>query len=90
MGLPETFKGFTFRFQKIILNFQGIKFSPLKVTNKNDLLKAYLVLVIIHEQNLFIKRFVNIKLKTDLCKTAKINDGNDKEEGGKQLFFNFN
>ena len=85
MGLPETFKGFTFRFQKIILNFQGINFSPLNITNKKGLLKAYLVLVIIHEQNLFIKSFLNIKLNSNLCKTPKINDGNDKQEGGKQL-----
>ena len=85
MGLPETIKGFTFRFLKIILNFQGIKYSSLNVTNKNDLLKAYLVFVIIHEQNHYIKRFLKINIKSDLCKTPKINDGNDEGEGGKQL-----
>ena len=85
MGLPETIKGFTFRFLKIILNFKGIKFSRLNVTNKNDLLMAYLVFVIIHEQNHYIKRFLKINIKSDLCKTPKINDGNDEGEGGKQL-----
>ena len=85
MGLPEAIKGFTFRFLKIILNFQGIKYSSLNVTNKNDLLKAYLVFVIIHEQNHYIKRFLKINIKSDLCKTPKINDGNDEGEGGKQL-----
>ena len=77
MQLPEKFKGFTFRFLKIVLNSQGIKLS--KKDKYNDiLLKAYLAFVIIHEQNQFIWSFLNINIQINLCKTLKIVENNKK------------
>lgn len=81
MGLPEFFKGFTFRFLKIVLNSEGIKFNSDENT---ILLKAYLVFVIIHEQNHYIKRFLNVDSEVKLCKTPKIG-AEDEGEGGKFL-----
>ena len=87
MNLPSVIKGFTFRFLKIILNSNGIEF---KLTNKkkencdniNMLIKAYLVFVIIHEQNHFMKRYENQGVNFNLCKTPIINN---VKEGGEQL-----
>ena len=85
MGLPEFFKGFTFRFLKIVLNSEGIKLDPNVKQNESDiLLKAYLVFVIIHEQNYYIKRFLNVGTNVKLCKTPKIGD-KDEGVGGKFL-----
>ena len=85
MGLPEFFKGFTFRFLKIVLNSEGIKFKSDENENeKIILLKAYLVFVIIHEQNHYIKRFLNVNSEAKLCKTPKIGE-KDEGEGGKLL-----
>ena len=84
MKLPERFKGFTFRFLKIVLNSEGIKYNSENEKDNINLLKAYLIYVIIHEQNHYIKRFLNINIDTKLCKTPKINN-NDEGEGGKLL-----
>ena len=54
MRLPEFIGGFAFRFLKIVLNSEGIKFNPENNNYIPILLKAYLVFVIIHEQNHWI------------------------------------
>jgi hypothetical protein len=45
MALPETIKGFTFRFLKIVLNSEGIGLENFNSNNKLILLKAYLIIV---------------------------------------------
>ena len=84
MALPETIKGFTFRFLKIVINSEGIE-----ITNENEnkliLLKAYLIFVIIHVLDHFLKRCLNIDEQNDLGHTPKINCFDDEGEGGKQL-----
>ena len=84
MALPETIKGFTFRFLKIVINSEGIKFERVN-NNKLILLKAYLIFVIIHELNHFLKRYFNINEPNDLCHSPKISGFDDEGEGGKQL-----
>ena len=59
MRLPKTIKGFTFRFLKIVFNSRGIKLNLDNTANTSILLRAYLIFVIIHEQNNFIKRCFN-------------------------------
>ena len=83
MNLPKVIKGFTFRFLKIILNCYGIEIN-LSNPNHNwdELLKAYLIFVIIHEQNHFIKRYFNEEIDYNLYRTPKLNDING---GGEQL-----
>ena len=49
MNLPQTIKGFTFRFLKIVLNSRGIKLNVDNTANTPILLRAYLIFVIIHE-----------------------------------------
>ena len=85
MALPEEIKGFTFRFLKIFLNHQGINLKYSDETNKKTLLKAYLVLVIIHELNHFIKRYFNEQNPNSLFNTPIIKGSNVRGEGGKQL-----
>jgi hypothetical protein len=86
MALPETIKGFTFRFLKIVLNSEGIGLENFNSNNNLILLKAYLIFVIIHEFNHFMKRFFNKDKKTNLCHTPEIKDCDDERgEGGKQL-----
>ena len=80
MNLPKTIKGFTFRFLKIVLNSRGIKLNLDNTANISILLKAYIIFVIIHEQNNFIKRYFNKGVNTKLCNTPKINGF---DEGGK-------
>ena len=84
MRLPEFIKGFTFRFLKVVLNSEGIKFNPENNNYIHTLLKAYLVFVIIHEQNHYIKRFLNVDTDIQLCKTPQIGK-DDEGEGGKLL-----
>ena len=84
MELPEFIKGFTFRFLKVVLNSKGIVFNSDNNENKITLLKAYLVFVIIHEQNHYIKRYLNVDIDTEMCKTPKIGE-KDEAEGGKFL-----
>ena len=64
MALPEEIKGFTFRFLKIVINSEGANIqSNNKTISENDkqiLLKAYLIFIIIHELNHFIKRLLKI------------------------------
>ena len=87
MPLPETIKGFTFRFLKIVINSQGtkIKINNENISNKIILLKAYLVFVVIHEINHFMKRYFNKNVSNDICKTPVIKGSDDEGEGGKQL-----
>lgn len=84
MALPETIKGFTFRFLKIVLNSEGIGLENFNSSNKLILLKAYLIFVIILEVNHFIKRFFN-KEKINNLYTPEIKDFDDEGgEGGNQ------
>ena len=46
------------------------------------LLKAYLIFLIIHEQNHFMKRFFNLNQDVDLCKTPNVKG---YSEGGRHL-----
>ena len=82
MGLPKTIKDFTFRFLKIIINTKGIIMNMDDDKKSSTLLKAYLIFVIIHEENHFIKRYFNKDINAHLCDTPKINGYN---EGGKHL-----
>ena len=82
MNLPNTIKGFTFRFLKIVLNSRGIKLNVDNTANTSILLRAYLIFVIIHEQNHFIKRYFNKGVNAKLCNTPKING---YDEGGRHL-----
>ena len=82
MGLPKEIKGFTFRFLKIVLNSKGIELLSKNDIEKIVLLKAYLIFVIIHEENHFIKRYYNKNVKSNLCDTPKIQE---YDEGGKHL-----
>ena len=67
MALPEEIKGFTFRFLKIIINSEGVSIESKKAINDDNdkyiLLKAYLVFIVIHELNHFIKRQFNINIR---------------------------
>ena len=85
MALPEEIKGFTFQFLKICINYQGIKLIYGNIKNKLTLLKAYLVFVIIHELNHFIKRYFNINKLNNVSRTPIIKGSDDKGEGGQQL-----
>ena len=81
MRLPEFIKGFTFRFLKVVLNSEGIKFKSENNNYILTLLKAYLVFVIFHEQNHYIQRFLNVDIDIQLCKTPKIGEDDEGEEG---------
>ena len=89
MALPEEIKGFTFRFLKIVINSEGADIvSKNKNVNDNDiniLLKAYLVFIVIHELNHFMKRQFNKNQTIDVCRSPKIKGFDDEGEGGKQL-----
>jgi len=89
MALPEEIKGFTFRFLKIVINSEGADIvSKNKNINDNDiniLLKAYLVFIVIHELNHFMKRQFNKNQTIDVCRSPKIKGFDDEGEGGKQL-----
>ena len=89
MALPEEIKGFTFRFLKIVINSEGVNIeSKNKNIDNNDidiLLKAYLVFIIIHELNHFMKRIFDKDKNINLCKTPKIKGFDEEGEGGKQL-----
>ena len=82
MNLPQDIKGFTFRFLKIVVNCNGIKIEQKSEADKTILLKAYLIFVLVHEQNHFIKRYFNLNSASNVCLTPKLNG---VEEGGKQL-----
>ena len=87
ISLPKSIKGFTFRFLKIVINSQGIVFpdfqnQQIDKESKSILLQAYLIFVIIHEQNHFLKRIFNKNRENILCKTPDIKGCN---EGGIQL-----
>lgn len=86
MNLPESIKGFTFRFLKIVINSEGVK---LRTNSRNIdkqsilvLLKAYLIFLVIHEFNHFMKRYLNQNKSYKVCKTPEIKD---YKEGGEQL-----
>ena len=85
MSLPESIKAFTFRFLKIVINSEGIRLKNEQSYNTIIillLLKAYLVFIVIHELNHFMKRYLNKNQIYDLCKKPIIKD---YKEGGEQL-----
>ena len=91
MSLPETIKAFTFRFLKIVINSKGVRIKNEQSTNSiinmnNDirslLLKAYLIFIVIHELNHFMKRYLNKNQTFDLCKTPIVKE---YKEGGEHL-----
>ena len=85
MSLPESIKAFTFRFLKIVINYEGIRLNNEQSSNSIIillLLKAYLVFIVIHELNHFMKRYLNQNQIYDLCKTHIVKD---YKEGGEQL-----
>ena len=91
MSLPESIKAFTFRFLKIVINSEGVRLNNEQSTNTiinidTDilllLLKAYLVFIVIHELNHFMKRYLNKNQLCDLCKTPTIKE---YKKGGEQL-----
>ena len=91
MNLPESIKAFTFRFLKIVINSKGIRLKNEQSKDKNKnignnvillLLKAYLIFIIIHELNHFMKIYLNQNKAYDLCKTLTVNEHN---EGGELL-----
>jgi len=87
MSLPESIKGFTFRFLKIVINNEGIQFETANDENIDKsimltLLQAYLVFVIIHELNHYMKRYLNKNKSFKICKTPEIKE---YKEGGEQL-----
>ena len=85
MSLPESIKAFTFRFLKIVINSEGIRLKNEQSYNTIIillLLKAYLVFIVIHELNHFMKRYLNQNQIYDLCKTPIVKD---YKEGGEQL-----
>ena len=88
IGLPKTTKAFVFRFLKIVLNTKGINLICNNKSDKDILLKAYLILVIINEVNNFIKRYFNIKIKSYLGKMPKIdNNYNEREKQLIEIIF---
>ena len=82
MRLPRVIKGFTFRFLKIIINCNGIKLNFKSDDELNELLNSYLIFVIVHEQNHFIKRYLNENVEYNKCRTPDIKN---VDEGGEQL-----
>ena len=66
MKLPKEIKGFIFRFLKIVINSKGIKLNLYNIADTTILLKAYLIIVIISEQNHFIKRYFTKDVKSKL------------------------
>ena len=71
MRLPEFIGGFAFRFLKIVLNSEGIKFNPENNNYIPILLKAYLVFVIIHEQNHYMLTNINNILEKEIYPNIK-------------------
>ena len=91
MNLPESIKAFTFRLLKIVINSKGVRLKNEQSKDSSAnignsiiilLLKAYLVFIIIHELNHFMKRYFNKNQTYDLCKTPTVKDHN---EGGELL-----
>ena len=85
MNLPKSIKGFTFRFLKIIVNSEGVELKNKEHIDEENiliLLKAYLIFLIIHELNHFMKRYLNKKNSYKVCKTPEIKE---HKEGGEQL-----
>ena len=66
MDLPKEIKCFTFRFLKIVINTNGILLNMDSIS-KITLLKAYLIIIIMQEQNNFITRYFNISSYPNLC-----------------------
>ena len=90
MELPNGIKAFTTNFLRIVLNCTDIDFvegneiDEIKIKeNKTLILKAYLIHILIHEINYFLKRYYNSDKEIDEFNTQKIN-GNSIE-GGEQL-----
>ena len=79
MNLPESIKTFTFGFLKIVINSEGVK---LKTKNNAYLdksillifLQVYLIFLIIHEFNHFMKRYLHQNKSFKICKTQEIKE----------------
>jgi len=79
MNLPESIKAFTFGFLKIVINSEGVK---LKTKNNAYLdksillifLQVYLIFLIIHEFNHFMKRYLHQNKSFKICKTQEIKE----------------
>ena len=91
MSLPELIKAFTFRFLKIVINSNEVRLKNEQSKDSNQnidtniillLLKAYLIFIVIHELNHFMKRYLNKNKKYGLCKTPPVKNYN---EGGELL-----
>ena len=82
MDLSTEFKAFTFRFLKIIINTSNVTLRIIEnnLNNKNNyiLVKAYLIFLLLHELNHFIKRIYNIGIDSEKAVTPR-------KEGGKEL-----
>ena len=81
MQLSSQFKGITCRFLKIIINSQDIIFNKSENTEDDNikLISAYLIFIIIHEFNHFIKRYYKIGYDKDDANTPR------EDEGGKEI-----
>ena len=81
MKISQAFRGVCFRFLKIIINTEDISFININNKNEeeiNELLRAYLIFVIIHEFNHFLKRMSNVDIDKEIDITP-IEDEDGKE-----------
>ena len=82
VDLSTEFKAFPFRFLRIIINTSNVSFRIIE-NNSNKinnyiLVKAYLIFLLLHELNYFIKRIYNIGIDSEKAVTPR-------KEGGKKL-----
>ena len=79
MDLSTEFKEFSFRFLGIIIKTSNVSFRIIENNSnkKNNyiLVKAYLIYLILHELNYFIKRIYNIGIDSDKAVTPRKEDG---------------
>jgi len=80
MPLSRDIKAFTFRFLKIVINIEDVEFkNGNNEEDKEILLKAYLMFLLIHEFNHLIKLLNMINIDSEIAVTPRYN------EGGKEL-----
>ena len=79
MDLSKNYKGFTFRFLKIIINTSNIYLDDEKQKISNStLIKAYLVFLIVHEINHLIKRYYKTEKDSSQVFTPRENEGGEE------------